>query len=209
MLIDRDSKVLFSQNFTSYHLLINHVGETISHSLLAQHDLAPPLLARFQNGLMYRFIPGQVCSSADLTREAVWKGVARRLAEWHAILPIIAAEPTEERSYDQEEITMAFSPAKAIPLDAEINAITPNKATPNIWTVMQKWILALPIGSIAQQNRKAVLQQELKRTVAELGDTPGLGKDGVRPSLLTFLRVSFFKQSPSSSLATVTSCPAT
>ncbi|KAL9121831.1 MAG: hypothetical protein Q9187_001606 [Circinaria calcarea] len=155
-------------------VLIDRDRETISHSLLAQHNLAPPLLARFQNGLMYRFIPGQVCSSADLTREAVWKGVARRLAEWHATLPIIATEPTEERSYDQEEITLAFSPAKTMPTHAEINAITPNKVTPNIWTVMQKWILALPTGSVAQQNRKAVLQQQLKQTVAELGDTPGL-----------------------------------
>ncbi len=44
---------------------------------------------------------------------------------------------------------------------------------------MQKWIFALPITNEAEKKRKDVLQKELERTVSELGDTPGLGKDGV------------------------------
>ena len=189
MLIDRDSEPSLPVCHIRYYLLIHQTGETVSHSLLAQHNLAPPLLARFQNGLMYRFIQGRVCSSADLTQEAIWKGVARRLAEWHATLPIIATEPTAKISNNQEGINLDFSPSQRMPSLAEINAITPNKATPNIWTVMQKWIFALPTGSEAQQKRKAVLQEELKRTATELGNTPGLGKDGVGPLLLNNLKL--------------------
>lgn len=79
-----------------------------------------------------------------------------------------------------------FSRAASNPLPslAEINAITPDKPTPNIWTVMHKWIFALPTRTEAEKKRQAVLHQELIRTVEELGNAPGLGKDGVsEPSI--------------------------
>lgn len=61
----------------------------------------------------------------------------------------------------------------------EIDAITPSKPTPNVWTVMQKWVFALPITSETEVKRKKVLQKELERTVADLGEKPGLGGNGV------------------------------
>ena len=68
----------------------------------------------------------------------------------------------------------------------EINAITPSKPTPNVWTVMQKWVFALPTTNEIEVKRKKVLQRELERTVADLGDKLGLGGNGVGPS--TFRR---------------------
>lgn len=145
------------------------VGETISHSLLSQLNLAPPLLARFQNGLLYRFIRGRVCTPEDLRREDVWRGVARRLGEWHARLPVVF------ESGDPHPL----SASKSALSKAAINGITPGKGTPNLWTVMQKWILALPATTDAELKRKIILQKELERSVAELGHTPGLGNNGV------------------------------
>lgn len=147
-------------------------GETISHSLLSQRNLAPPLLARFQNGLLYRFIRGRVCTPDDLRHEDVWRGVARRLGEWHARLPVVF-ESGDQRARSASKLNLS---------KAAIKGITPGKGTPNLWTVMQKWILALPATTNAEMTRKNVLQKELERTVAELGNTPGLGKDGVRGS---------------------------
>lgn len=66
----------------------------------------------------------------------------------------------------------------------EINAITPSKPTPNVWTVMQKWVYALPMTNEIEIRRKNVLQEELERTVAELGDKPGLGGNGVGTLIL-------------------------
>lgn len=66
----------------------------------------------------------------------------------------------------------------------EINAITPSKPTPNVWTVMQKWVYALPTTNEIEIRRKNVLQEELERTVAELGDKPGLGGNGVGTLIL-------------------------
>jgi ethanolamine kinase len=74
---------------------------------------------------------------------------------------------------------MSKSSAQDAKTVATVNAITRGKATPNIWTVMQKWILALPSSTEAEVARNTTLQKELERTVKDLGDRPGLGKDGV------------------------------
>ena len=122
-----------------------------------------------------------MCTPEDLICEDIWRGVARRLAEWHARLPIITENSKaliETSELDKPLLKSSSKPN--IPLKA-INAITPGKSTPNLWTVLQKWILTLQATTDAEKKRKNVLQKELERTVAELGNTPGLGKDGVSP----------------------------
>jgi ethanolamine kinase len=143
------------------------LGECASHSLLSSHKLAPPLLARFENGLMYRFIQGRVCQPADLRRPDIWRGVARRLAEWHATLPISAV------SYEHG-LPPEHPSRKRDPKVDKIERLTPGKPSPNIWGVMQKWILALPGSTEKEVSRKALLQAELEWLVTELGDTPGI-----------------------------------
>src|ERR1700748_2329050 len=105
------------------------LGEAASHSLLANYKLAPPLLARFNNGLLYRFIQGKVCQPSDLRRPEVWRGVARRLAEWHATLPISAIldQPGRRES--------AKGPFETMTKIADL-------PSPNIWTVMHRWTCA-------------------------------------------------------------------
>lgn len=129
---------------------------------------------------MYRFIRGQVCDSEDLTKERIWRGVARRIAEWHAILPIVST-PTTVSEDETNSPLMPFEKqlSRPRPSAEEINSITPSKSTPNVWTVIQKWIFALPDSKEDEKRRKDSLQQELERTVADLGDMPSLGKDGL------------------------------
>lgn len=133
---------------------------------------------------MYRFIRGQVCNPEDLRREDVSRAVARRLGEWHARVPIVANKGNLTPKMDEHKIDDRLSrsiPNRTLSKQAirAINAITPGKPIPNLWTVMQKWIHALPTVTEAEEERKSVLQKELVRTVAELGDTLGLGNDGV------------------------------
>jgi len=162
-------------------VLIDREKEATSHALLSQHELAPSLLARFQNGLIYKFIRGRVCTSDDLTREPVWRGVARRLGQWHAAMPIISAGNTAVMQDAGPAVPLYTSVPKSLPSLETINAITQGKPTPNVWTIMQKWVFALPTESEAETERKEILQKELERTVSELGDFPGLGGNGVRP----------------------------
>ncbi|KAI9730495.1 MAG: hypothetical protein M1834_005736 [Cirrosporium novae-zelandiae] len=165
-------------------ILIDRQKEALNHTLLSELNLAPTLLARFQNGLLYRFIRGHPCSPDDLRRESVWRAVGRRLGQWHAVIPILqspASIPTSDQDglacRDPLEILEHPHP-NPISQDA-INTVTPDKPVPNVWTVMQKWIYALPDGTKKDQLRKERLQKELVRNIRELASRPGLGKDGL------------------------------
>ncbi|KAJ9668621.1 hypothetical protein H2201_001263 [Coniosporium apollinis] len=169
-------------------VLIDRERERLSHSLLASHGLAPPLLASFDNGLLYKFIPGEVCSPSDLRRPEIWRGVARRLAEWHATLPIssISSEPNLEaqngvpNGHRREDspvpmVQQKRGPGTSDQAPTEEAPITSGKPVPNLWTVMQKWIAALPAGTEAERKRQAMLRTELVWLAGRLADTPGIG----------------------------------
>ena len=146
------------------------VGECTSHSLLASNKLAPPLLARFNNGLMYRFTEGKVSSPEDLRRPEIYRGVARRLAEWHASLPVSAVTGSIGTS---EHANGGMIKERKFSME-QSECFTPTKPTPNIWTVLAKWILVLPNSSDKEMNRKEQLRRELKWLYQELGDTKGI-----------------------------------
>ncbi|KAF2866710.1 kinase-like domain-containing protein [Massariosphaeria phaeospora] len=156
-------------------VLIDREKETSAHSLLARHRLAPALLARFDNGLLYKYIQGRACAPADLRRPEVWRGVAQRLGEWHATLPISSISslcPTAS------QLNGSLSPSphsKRASLSlADMAALTPGMPVPNLWTTMQKWMLALPSSSPSDTSRRDVLQKELQWLAALLADTPGV-----------------------------------
>jgi len=171
----------YRSTWTSYHVWILNfsTGETVSHSLLARYHLAPPLLARFDNGLMYEFIQGRVCTSEDLSREPICRGVARKLGEWHSVLPIASVNKTKGTHHTNGVPALDVSCPEVTSHYQRIKSTTPGKVAPNLWTVLQKWILALPRETEAQMKRNDLLQVELERIVTEFGNLPGLGKNGV------------------------------
>lgn len=173
-------------------VIIDRERETQNHELLMQYNLAPELLARFNNGMLYRFIRGSVTSPADLRKQEIWRAVAIRLAEWHAVVPCISTprKPLAEQIDGSEKFDMAApTPSKKDPaLQVAIDSVAPGKPAPNVWTVMQKWIYALPSDSDAEKTRQANLQKELTRLVAEFSNRPGLGENSVGCS--TFVRLS-------------------
>ncbi|TVY85128.1 Ethanolamine kinase [Lachnellula suecica] len=164
-------------------LIIDRERESQNHELLMKHNLAPQLLARFHNGMLYRFIRGAVTSPADLRREEIWRAVARRLAEWHAVVPCLPSsrEPLATEITGSEEFGIpAPTPSRMDPaVQQAIDNVAPGKPAPNVWTVMQKWIYALPVTSDAEKSRQASLQKELTRLVPEFSNRPGLGKDSL------------------------------
>lgn len=136
-------------------VIIDREREAKSHSLLAKHNLAPPLLARFNNGLLYKFIEGGACSSSDLRRPEVMRATARLLGTWHATLPTSEAVGTP---MDFEHIARHLS----------------GKPRTNMWTVMQKWITALPAETKQERDRNARLEVEVEHATKLLGNTAGL-----------------------------------
>ncbi|KAL4917611.1 kinase-like domain-containing protein [Aspergillus aurantiobrunneus] len=176
--IDKEA-VLMRAYGNHTEILIDRERETNSHALLARYGLAPSLLARFKNGLLYRFIRGRPATHEDLVTESVWRGVARRLGQWHAVLPISAAStlPAAKGAslLDSVEVSADGQPVKPDDLDV----IRPRRQGPHLWSVLQKWILALPAGTEEQRQRRRGLQTELERVVREFDDGNGLGDDGL------------------------------
>ena len=160
--IDQES-VLMRAYGNNTDILIDRDREATAHLVCAKHGLAPPLLARFQNGLLYRFIPGEVCTPTDLGTERTWRAVARRIGQWHATLPIGAISSTSTAPNG---------------VDGYGKALASRTPTPNIWTVMRKWINALPQGTTKEQNRKAFLEKELERSFKDLDNEDGPGDFG-------------------------------
>ncbi|BCR86256.1 putative ethanolamine kinase [Aspergillus chevalieri] len=161
-------------------LIIDREREMKSHALLASRGLAPALLARFQNGLLYRFLRGTPANHLELAQPPIWRGVARRLGQWHAVLPI-QGKPAFPAT---KELPIVKNPVE---IESEISEkpdtngplIQPRHPGPNLWTVLQKWILVLPTATEEQQARRQRLQAELERVVKEFDDGKGIGEDGL------------------------------
>ncbi|QIX01650.1 hypothetical protein AMS68_007167 [Peltaster fructicola] len=136
-------------------VLIDRNREIKAHGALSKRGLAPALLARFDNGLMYRFVEGDVCAPQDLRKEEVYRQVARRLGQWHAVVPI--TEISEELS------TNGVS-----------NGHVAAKVTPSLWTVMHQWLNAVPQRTTEQQEQKRTLTLELESLEQRFGQLPGL-----------------------------------
>ncbi|TGJ88155.1 hypothetical protein E0Z10_g512 [Xylaria hypoxylon] len=148
-------------------VIIDRHRETQNHELLMKHGLAPTLLARFGNGMMYRFIQGKPCQPADLRDPSIYLAVARRIAQWHATMPCIHETNTGSNGATNKRH------------DSSLDLIATGKPPPNIWTVMQKWIRALPTKTDVQRTRQSELQDQLLWLVEKLSQRPGLGKNGL------------------------------
>lgn len=160
-------------------LIIDRLRETQNHELLWRHGLAPELLARFENGMLYRYIPGSVTAPADLRKEEIYRAVAKKLAQWHATVPCLPGKTGHNRRLSRADGQGMVIPEDAVEYQRAVDGVAPGKPTPNVWTVMQKWIFALPADTEKQRARQAELQKELKWVVAEFSNREGLGKNGV------------------------------
>lgn len=130
-------------------LLIDRKSEIETQALLSEYQLASPLVARFNNGLFCKFLPGRSCTPDDLAKEPIWRGVAELTAEWHAKLPIPSQIPSENgEGYGNEKLAARFK-------------------SRNVWTVLQQWVSKLPARNENEINRNVALQKELDRFVQE------------------------------------------
>jgi ethanolamine kinase len=154
-------------------VLIDRERETRSHSLLASRGLAPPLFARFENGLLYKYIAGDVCTPEDLRKPDVYRAVARRLGQWHSTLPI-AAISTLQTLQEQNNHNHHHYESNGLQTNHHVDKAGNVRPKPSLWTVMQEWLHALPITTEKEKERKTMLQTEFKHLSTQLGQTPGL-----------------------------------
>lgn len=156
-------------------LIIDRDREAKSHALLAQRGMAPPLLARFKNGLLYGYIPGKATTPEDLTKEPVWRGVANKLGEWHARVPIEADTGARSNGY-----TNGVHHSDGVNRHKPSGRLLDNRSTrSDLWSVLQKWLDALSVNTEKERARKELLQQEVERSYRELDNQDGIGERGL------------------------------
>lgn len=64
-------------------VLIDRNEEIKNIILLHSYGFAPQLYATFNNGIAYEFCPGEQITKQSIYDEAIWRQVARRIAELH------------------------------------------------------------------------------------------------------------------------------
>ncbi|KAF3909800.1 hypothetical protein ABW21_db0201361 [Orbilia brochopaga] len=180
--IDEMESALLRAYGKGTNVLIDRGRECQNHFYLAQHTLAPPLLARFNNGLIYRFVPGRVTSPPDLSTPKVYTAVAKRLGQWHAKIDtkglvdaLDAMGPRRRISpnsgvpeliydgdSDEDVLGIGRDRETDNPSDSESvadKAIQPGES--ELWWTLSKWVDALPEGKEVEKAKKAELRAEL------------------------------------------------
>ncbi|KAK9490843.1 kinase-like domain-containing protein [Lipomyces doorenjongii] len=119
--------------------IIDRNREFCTHVHLHSYGLAPPLHARFKNGLVYGFIAGRSVDYHELSNPILMRGISRMLAQWHTVLDASAI--------------------KALML--EQSGLKSHEFVDDIWQLCQKWINNLPTDDDVQVKTKTVLAKEL------------------------------------------------
>ncbi|RTE72682.1 hypothetical protein BHE90_012891 [Fusarium euwallaceae] len=142
-----DDAVLVKVYGDGTDITIDRNKELKVHQLLAENKLSSSPLVRFANGHAYQFIHGKTCSVSDIANPAIYHGVARELARWHATLPIV--EPKDQQSSLEHE--------------------------PSVWATAKKWLDAIPSQPTRSKADKALLREQFHYVTDKLllnGDKP-------------------------------------
>ncbi|KAK9460026.1 kinase-like domain-containing protein [Lipomyces oligophaga] len=135
--------------------IIDRSREYCTHIRLYSHGLAPPLYARFQNGLVYGFIAGRSVDYHELSNPLLMKGVAKMLAQWHTVL-----EANAIKMLIRDEFPDSCSKQSEELVD-------------DIWQLCAKWINKLPSETTGQEATKTALVKELNWVMKEICDKGG------------------------------------
>ena len=112
------------------------------------------------------------------------------MGEWHAILPVSGITSSVRSEAEAKENRDGHSLVqdtihRMIEGETDAGKVTdgnrnnyedfaPNATSPSVWTVIHKWIDALPSSTEAEKDRKALLAKELRWVAGELGDMRGI-----------------------------------
>lgn len=130
------------------NLIIDRHREFVSHLVLNSLHLAPPVHARFANGLIYGFLEGRSLDPKELANPYLYPLIAQQLGNWHGKVDI------ENIEDGIEKLRKYTAGIKNQPLPA-LNSGTPvslkqkrekgsKKAILNIWDLIDDWILVVP-----------------------------------------------------------------
>lgn len=152
------------------NLIIDRNREFVSHLVLNSLRLAPPIHARFSNGLIYGFLPGRSLEPRELSNAAVYPLIAQQLGKWHNSINCEYIEDGVEKlrkhTAGAKKPALLHVPRKP---KKKLALIT------NVWELIEDWILIVPANDALVDIFKANL------------DTP-VSTDNVRDVVLAEFR---------------------
>ncbi|OBA21234.1 kinase-like protein [Metschnikowia bicuspidata var. bicuspidata NRRL YB-4993] len=158
------------------NLIIDRNREFVSHLMLNSLDLAPSIHARFENGLIYGFLPGRSLDPNELANKYVYPLIAQQLGNWHNS---INCEYIEDGVSTLRKYTASLkksAESSLLPKSKEGKAAKVPKSINNIWDLIEEWIRIVPqIEALASvfgententhvttENVREVVQQEFE-----------------------------------------------
>jgi ethanolamine kinase len=174
-----DGSVLLRAYGAGTDIIIDREREIANHELLMRHGLAPPLIAKFENGIIYRFVPGIVAQPENIRTKRISLAIARQLARWHAVLPCqphTQSHPVADR-HEAREGESRHRPDT----NQRLTSIYESKdhPDPTLWNVLSRWVSVLPTATPAEAARKQILESESQNVIREFEHRHGLGVNGV------------------------------
>ncbi|KAH3669279.1 hypothetical protein OGAPHI_001400 [Ogataea philodendri] len=149
---DLHEKVLVRTYGRGTGLIIDRDREFVSHLVINSVNLAPPIHARFGNGLVYGFIEGRSLEYQELSNQVLYPLIAAKLGQWHQQVQVDAIE---------ECLTT---------LRREFRGAKSETKSSDLWAVISNWIQILPeIEGIVKSCASNLDIRELKDTNASLG----------------------------------------
>lgn len=130
------------------NLIIDRHREFVSHLVLNSLHLAPPVHARFANGLIYGFLEGRSLDPEELANPFLYPLIAQQLGHWHSKVDCDSIE-------DGIEKLRKYTARMKHQLLPSLRPVTPvsskqkrekgaKKAISNIWDLIEDWILVVP-----------------------------------------------------------------
>lgn len=127
------------------NLIIDRHREFVSHLVLNSLHLAPPVHARFANGLIYGFLEGRSLDPKELANAFLYPLIAQQLGNWHTQVDCDNIEDGIEklRKYTariKNQLLPELRPVNS----KQKKEKGSKKAILNIWDLIEDWILVVP-----------------------------------------------------------------
>lgn len=126
-------------------LIIDRNREFVLHLVLQSLGLAPPIHARFKNGIVYGFLPGRSLEPKDLSNPSLYRLIAQQLGNWHRKVSI---PEIEDGVRCLHKFTKDFHKRKKSIQKSSLECTKSRKVSKtmiDIWTLLHEWITIVPL----------------------------------------------------------------
>lgn len=145
---DNIEKVLIRTYGNDTDLIIDRDREFVSHLVLNSLNLAPPIHARFGNGLVYGYIKGRSLKFDELSNTGIYPLIASKLACLHRLTDINTIDTSLNK------LKQKYNNKNSLSLNQQND----------IWSVLLDWVNKLPnipaIIDLCEKNIDIVTQRQ-------------------------------------------------